>query len=137
MRSHWPSSSGPEALSWSLPRRLDTGQSYAAQMYFGVIDYDTSVPLYLRRRARTWPGEASVPPPSLHDYAGDTYGDAWDFDEDDFEEIDQFGNSRKCLQNQQVKDGVLSFDAWQDAYVILGRHVGKRPHAPSGRSRST
>ena len=124
----------PEALSWSLPRSLDTGQSYAAQMYFGVIDYDTSVPLYLRRRARTWPGEASVPPPSLHDYASDTYGDAWDFDEDDFEEIDQFGNNRTCLQNQQVKDGVLTFDAWQDAYVIWGDMWGsgsrsKRPVA--------
>ena len=110
----------PDAVCWPAPQDLTPGQVHSAHVYFDVIEYDASIPLFLRRRSRSWSQPVSGRPPSGSDYATDAYGNAWDFDEGDLESIDQWGNTPSCVRNRQVEDGVLSFDAWQDAYFIWG-----------------
>ena len=109
----------PDAILWQPP----TGgtSETPVEVYFNVREYDTSIPLFARPRL---PPQSRRAPPAkwtAPDYARDTYGKAWDFDQDDeFEGIDVFGNRPECLRNRQVKNGVLSFDAFQDAYIIWG-----------------
>ena len=110
----------PDAVSWPVPQDLAPGQVHSAHVYFDVIEYDTSISLFLRCRSRSWSQPDSGQPQPCSDYATDAYGDAWDFDEGDLEGIDQWGNKPSCVRNRQVKDGVLSFEAWQDAYFIWG-----------------
>jgi hypothetical protein len=103
----------PDAILWQPP---PGGTSETpVEVCFNVREYDTSIPLFARPRLP--PQGRSAPPASwtVPDYARDTYGKAWDFDkDDDFEGIDVFGNRPECLRNRQVKNGVLSFDAFQD-----------------------
>jgi len=110
----------PDAVSWPAPQDVAPGQVYTAHVYFDVIEYDTSIPLFLRRRSRSWSQPDSGRPQPCSDFATDAYDDAWDFDEGDLEGIDQWGNNPSCVRNRQVEDGVLRFEAWQDAYFIWG-----------------
>ena len=94
-------------------------------VYFGLIRMDAATPLFARKQRRIWPlpSEAgTIPAP---DYATDTYGDPWDFDEDDFEGIDQWGNRPWCLKNRKVENGVLSFDVSEDPWFIWGNMWGQ------------
>ena len=104
------------ALTWMPPPA--TGLS-AVHVYFDIARFDTTVPLFVRaqRRTRAAPQPKPVAKP---DYARDTYGDAWDFDEGDFEAIDQWGNRPWCLRNRKVANGVLSFDVSGDPWFVWG-----------------
>ncbi|MHB8900955.1 MAG: glycoside hydrolase 5 family protein, partial [Thermoguttaceae bacterium] len=93
----------------------------AVDVYFDLLEYDTSVPLLARLRQREWGRPAPLASWSPADYARDAYGDAWDFNQDDeFEGIDVFGNRPECFRNRQVKGGLLSWDVSQDPYIIWG-----------------
>jgi len=115
---------GDGELLWRLPER--GGQQ--VQVYFDVIALDAALPLFVRAAGRSWPEPRAVEARRVPDYATDTYGDAWDFNEGDFEGIDQWGNHDWCLKNKQVKDGVLSVDVSEDPWFIWGNmwsQVGK------------
>ena len=110
--------------------RLDaTGANASAErlhVYFDTIELDFSVPLLARPRRRAAPSPAPDPGGNaLPDYATETYGDAWDFAEDDLEGIDQWGNKPWCLKNRKVEGGLLSFDVSEDPWFIWGNMWGQ------------
>ncbi len=109
-----------DALLWRVPGDRPT----AYDVYFAAARLDVSTPLFARWARRAWPHppQATVP---LPDYATDTYGDAWDFDEGDFECIDQWGNRPWCLRNKKVERGVLSMDVSEDPWFIWGNMWGQ------------
>lgn len=109
----------PDAILWQPPPG-ETAET-PVEVYFHVREYETSIPLFARPRLP--PQGQSAPPTkwTAPDYARDTYGKVWDFDQDDdFEGIDVFGNRPECFRDRHVRNGVLTFDAFQDAYVIWG-----------------
>jgi len=105
------------------PKAGQTRAQY--QLYFGLARVNTSTPLFVRKVERTWPRAAGAAKLGVPDYAADTYGDAWDFDEGDFEGIDQWGNRPSCLRNRKVGAGVLSFDVSEDPWFIWGNMWGQ------------
>jgi len=105
-------------LEWVAP-----GETRAFHVYFRTFDYDFTLPLLARR------GPTSPPPPALDapapDYATLSYGDAWDFDEGDFEGIDQWGNRPEFVRNRTVENGILSVDVAEDPWFIWGNMWGQ------------
>lgn len=86
-------------------------------LYFDAAPLDFSIPLL----ARSVPlSERNDVPVVIADYASQAYGDSWDFDEGDFEGIDQWGDKDYGSQNQKVVNGILEFDAFTDGYFIWG-----------------
>ncbi len=111
----------PDALLWQSPTGGTADPATAVDVYFGLLEYDVTIPLLARQRQRLWGRPAPAASWSPADYARDAYGDAWDFEkDDDFEGIDVFGNRPECFRNRQVKSGLLSWDVWQDPYIIWG-----------------
>ena len=114
-----------DTLVWTLPETARPGSVFSAWLYAGVSDLDTSVPLYARARLSAW----GAAPPSLAaatvDYATAAYGDAWDFNEGDLEEIDQWGNKPEFVRNRVVKDGVLGLDVSTDPWFVWGDMWGQ------------
>ncbi len=119
-----------------LPMRVEqdvivwerTGKNAAEVMlYFGLSGLDFSVPLRVRLRTRAWPlRPPKTPVRPGRDYAADAYGgDAWDFDEGDFEGIDQWGNRPWCLKNRRIENGVLSFEVSKDPWFVWGDMWGQ------------
>jgi hypothetical protein len=109
----------PDALVWQMPAGPASRWPQTVEVYFDIIRYDMSVPLFLQpQRWASASGPAAAV--SLPDYATETYQDAWDFDEGDFEGLDGWGNGPDCLRNRQVKSGVLSMDVSEDPYFIWG-----------------
>jgi len=135
-----PRTGNPLEGAVPLPSRVDQntvvwkrppGTERTVQLYFGIAEIDFGIPLAARVLWRKWP----LPPPALEvrtpDYAAETYGDAWDFDEGDFEGIDQWGNTPECLRNRRVHDGVLEFDVHSDPWFIWGDMWGQtKPGRP-------
>ena len=106
------------AAVWRAPAA--SGAPIKAHVYFGLIECDTATPLFVRSIRRLWPAAPKAGKVPAPDYASDTYGDAWDFDDGDFEGIDQWGNKPWCLKNRKVDNGVLSFDVSEDPWFIWG-----------------
>lgn len=110
-----------DGILWQPSAGGTVAQPPAVEVYFNVVEYDTSVPLFARARLVAWGRPARSAQWSAPDYARDTYGAAWDFDkDDDFAGIDVFGNRPEYFRNRQVKNGVLSADVSQDPYFIWG-----------------
>lgn len=120
-----------DAVAWEMPANPSSQWPQTVNVYFDVTQYDMSIPLFLRAERREWP-EVAAEPASLPDYATQTYHDAWDFNEGDFEGIDGWGNGADSLRSRQVKDGVLSMDVSQDPYFIWGNMWGgvSKPNRP-------
>ena len=115
-------------VTWCPP---PAARPRAVHVYFDVARFDTRIPLFVRALRRTRPA-TQLKPVAKPDFATDTYGDAWDFDEGDFEAIDQWGNSPECLRNRKVANGVLSFDVSEDPWFIWGNMWDQvaRTHRP-------
>jgi hypothetical protein len=62
---------------------------------------------------------ASGPPVVVPNYAKDTHGDAWDFDEGDDEGIDCWGDKPEFIRHD-VRDGILHLEVEGDPYFIWG-----------------
>jgi len=118
----------PDALRWSIGPRLEAGQSRVYDVYFGQVEFDASIPLFVRRRQIDWPRPAQGEV-TINDYASDTYQDAWDFDEEDEEAIDSWGSKAEYNRNRRVAGGVLRYDAHHDAYLIWGDMWGDGTHS--------
>jgi hypothetical protein len=116
-----------DTLIWTLPEDTRPGTRCDAWLYAGVSTLDTSTPLFARLRQSAWSGGSQAPASAEIDYASATYGDAWDFNEDDLEEIDQWGNKPEFVRNRVVKDGVLSMDVATDPWFIWGDMWGQVP----------
>ena len=121
---HW------QAIGGARP----TPRPEEVHVYFGVRELDVSTPLVSRTRRWRWPKAPEHARSARPDFATDTYGDAWDFDEGDVEGIDQWGNRPWCLSDRRVEDGILSFDVSEDPWFIWGNMWGqvastKRPVA--------
>ena len=100
---------------------------------FGLNQYDFSLPLAARRRAvpSTPSSDTAF---EFADYAQATYGDAWDFDEGDDENIDQWGNKPSFVKNRRVENGILKMTVSEDPWFVWGDLWGslsrvKRPVA--------
>lgn len=121
----------PDTLVWQMPGGSASQWPQTVAVYFDILQYDMSVPLFLQPQRRA-SASGSTAPVSLPDYATETYHDAWDFDEGDFEGIDGWGNGPDCLKNRQVKSGVLSMDVSEDPYFIWGDMWGngRKPNRP-------
>ena len=92
---------------------------------FGLSQYDFSVPLVARRRtAPTTPSNQTAF--TFADYAQTAYGDAWDFDEGDDEDIDQWGNKPSFVKNRRVEDGILKMTVTEDPWFAWGNLWGGR-----------
>jgi hypothetical protein len=110
-------------LEWSLgpggpgdpPRRL--------LLYFAAHGYDYLGPLLVAGppAASTDAGDRTEP---AEDYALSAYGDAWDFDEGDTEEIDAFGDKPEYIRDVRVASGVLTAHVLEDPYIIWGSMWG-------------
>lgn len=109
----------PDAIAWQAPEGTPPGTSSCFHVYFDVAELDASIPLFVRPAGRAWKAPAGAKL-AVPDYARDTYGDAWDFDEGDFEGIDAWGNRPEYLRNRKVESGVLSMDVKEDPYFIWG-----------------
>lgn len=118
-----------DALVWTWPESAPPGQPFSAWLYAGTSALDLREPLFVRRVRTAWPDAAETSQPPLQDYATVAYGDAWDFDEGDLEEIDQWGNKPEFVRNRQVKDGVLSMDVATDPWFIWGDMWGQVPRS--------
>jgi hypothetical protein len=108
-----------DSLLWlPSPAQVASGR-VAAEMYFDVARLNTDVPLLARAESRVRPAapQANF---SVPDYASDTYGDAWDFDEGDFEGIDGYGNRDYGIGKKEVREGRLCLDVCDDPYIIWG-----------------
>lgn len=124
----------PGAIVWQIPVDETGGAVTESYVYFDVARFDTSAPLYLKPPPGPPDQATSGQRLSLPDFASETYQDAWDFDDGDFEGIDGWGRGAECLKNRQVKDGILSFDVSEDPYFIWGDmwsggHPTQRPVA--------
>ena len=96
-----------------------TAQTRRLIATFGLNQYDFRLPLAARLRA--------VPPTptrdtvfELADYAQATYGDAWDFDEGDDEDVDQWGNKPSFVTNRRVENGILKMTVSEDPWFAWG-----------------
>jgi len=109
--------------SWTLVGRWPAGEARRYQLYFGVAAYAYVAPLVV-----AGPPTGGPPGPSrakvLPDYATLTYGDAWDFDEGDLEDIDGFGDKPAFIRDVRVEDGALHASVTQDPYIIWGTMWG-------------
>jgi hypothetical protein len=128
-RAPLPVAQDGAALVWLLPEEAAGARAFSAWLYLGAVALDTTTPLWVRARSTAWPLPAPVADVSLADYATTAYGDAWDFDEGDFEAIDQWGNKPEYLRNREVRDGVLSMDVSTDPWFIWGDMWGQVPRS--------
>ena len=114
-----PAVLGDDGLLWRMSGKALHDPS-SVDVYFGLVEVDASMPLYVQTRRHAWghaPATAALVEP---DYAKDTFGKAWDFDQNDFTCIDGWGNRPEFIHNRLVKNGILSFDASGDPYFIFG-----------------
>jgi hypothetical protein len=120
-----------DSLVWSPGSTPAQGQRVAAAVYFDLVRFNTDIPLLARPETGVRPASqrATVHVP---DFATETYGDAWDFDEGDLEAIDGFGNRDYGIQKKEVRDGRLCLDVCDDPYFIWGDmwHNGMRTRRP-------
>lgn len=95
---------------------IAAGEERSYQLYFGTN---------VQRAPAGSAGKLRIP-----DYATDTTGHAWDFDDGGFAGITSWGNRPEFIR-RKVEDGVLKLDVEQDPYFIWGTMWGaespKRP----------
>lgn len=108
-----------DGLAWRMTGK-SLQQPTSVDIYFGLVDVDTSIPLYAQTQRHTWSHAPRKTQLIETDYATDTYGKGWDFDQGDFAGIDAWGDRPEYIRNRQVHDGVLSFDVAKDPYFIFG-----------------
>ena len=121
-----------DSLLWMPAAGQAAGGRIAAEVYFDVVRVNTDVPLLARTESppRPAPARAKFTVP---DFATETYGDAWDFDEGDFEAIDGFGNRDYGIKKKEVRDGKLCLDVCDDPFFIWGdmwSNGAARTHRP-------
>ena len=119
-----PSSVDGDHLAWSVPGIVPAGETREFEIYFMVDRYDLSTPLQAVRLS-TPPATGDAAELALPDYATVTYGDAWDFDEGDLEEIDQWGNKPEYITGREVVDGALHLRVQKDPWFIWGNMWGQ------------
>lgn len=110
-------------VEWQAPGETAPGASRQFELYFQVLRYQYPQPLVAQLMGAMLP--AGPQPPPLPDYATQTFGRGWDFDDGTFSGIDQWGNKPEFLRNRQVVDGVLSMDVTQDPWFIWGDMWGQ------------
>ncbi|MBM3477029.1 MAG: hypothetical protein FJX75_27490, partial [Armatimonadetes bacterium] len=112
-----------DRLSFTALGPTPAGAARRFALYFDVLAYESVGPLLVaRRQPRPTAGEVITVLPS--DYATVTYGDAWDFDEDNTEAIDHFGDKPEYFRDVRVEDGALLASVKQDPYLIWGSMWG-------------
>lgn len=111
------------SLLWPVAGTVPAGQTRRFYVYVATTPYDLSIPLQARRPAV----RLAAPPATfeLPDYATVAYGDAWDFDEGDDEEIDQWGNKPELIRDRSVHDGAIHFEVAEDPFFIWGNMWGQ------------
>lgn len=108
-----------DALRWTPAAGQLVEGRLAAEVYFDLARLNTDVPLLACFETHAWPA-APTAEFRVADYASETYADAWDFDEEDFEGIDGWGNRSYGIQKKVVRDGRLCLDVCDDPYLIWG-----------------
>lgn len=108
-----------DGLLWRMSGKA-LHDSSSVDVYFGLIECDASVPLYVQTRRHAWGHAPAVSSLNEPDYAKDTFGKAWDFDENDYSCIDCWGNRPESISDRAVKNGILSFNGTGDPYFIFG-----------------
>ncbi|MCX6911272.1 MAG: hypothetical protein NTY01_24965 [Verrucomicrobia bacterium] len=88
---------------------IPAGEERTYQLYFGTD---------LQRAPAASVGNLRIP-----DFATDTFGKAWDFDDGGFAGITSWGNRLEFIRHK-VEDGVLKLDVEQDPYFIWGTMWG-------------
>lgn len=109
-------------ISWPVPGAWAAGESRSYRLYFDTQSYTYLAPLAAAPPAEAPGADQRVV--HLPDYAQQTYGDAWDFDEGDLEELDGFGNHREMIRDVRVADGALHAQVSGDPYIIWGSMWG-------------
>lgn len=115
-----------QTLFWPVPGEWPAGRARGFRLYFDSLRYSCIAPLIVSPPSPV--DRAGTLSAGLPDYAQEEYGDAWDFDEGDLEEIDTFGNRPELIRNVRVKDGALYATVARDAYVIWGSMWGPEDH---------
>jgi len=104
-------------LFWMMQGKTPRGMMRAFHIYYDTVSASKDLP--------------KSPPPRLEhgaaagDYAAQQHGDAWDFDEGDFEGIVSWGNKPECIPHKEVKDGCLRLKIKGDGYFIWGKMWGE------------
>lgn len=109
-----------ETLSWPVPGDWPAGEARRFRLYFDVRSYAERAPLVVAAPRGEEGGEAGRAGIALPEYAQEAYGDAWDFEEGDLEEIDGFGNRPELIREVRVAEGALHAKVSQDGYIIWG-----------------
>ncbi|HQK92108.1 MAG TPA: hypothetical protein PLD23_01310 [Armatimonadota bacterium] len=109
-------------VRWVVPGRIAAGEERHFDVYFGAARYAYAGPLQVTCEMPTTSASETALAPT--DFATATFGDAWDFDEGDIEDIDQFGDKPDYIRNVRVEDGALQADVEQDAYIVWGSMWG-------------
>lgn len=109
-------------VRWAVPGRIAAGEERRFDVYFGAARYAYAGPLQVPCEMPAAPAGRTALAPT--DFATATFGDAWDFDEGDTEDIDQFGDKPEYIRNVRVEDGALQADVEQDAYIVWGSMWG-------------
>ncbi len=110
-------------VEWQAPGDTPAGARRQFELYFQTLRYSYPQPLVAQLAGTPVP--APPPPPPLPDYATQTFGRGWDFDDGTFSGIDQWGNKPEFIRNRQVVDGVLSMDVATDPWFIWGDMWGQ------------
>jgi hypothetical protein len=105
-------------LEWKVSGEVPAGEARRFWVYCRPATYRITGPLQSQRLgAPAAPPTASLTPP---DYATDTFGKSWDFNDGSLAGIDSWGDKPDHIQNRKVEDGILSMDVNTDPYFIWG-----------------
>lgn len=110
-------------VEWQAPGETPAGASRRFELYFQTRRYTYPQPLVAQLVGTALPAAPTCPP--LPDYATQTFGRGWNFDDGTFSGIDQWGNKPEFVRNRQVVDGVLSLDVAQDPWFVWGDMWGQ------------
>ena len=111
--------------------RLVRNGEVPCQFHDGRVEWaDGSIAAGEERSYRLYFSTAAKPAPAANpaslripDFATDTFGKAWDFDDGGFAGITSWGNRPEFIRHK-VEDGVLKLDVEQDPYFIWGTMWG-------------